>query len=229
MTGENKKKSKKIIWWSVGIVLAVIAVMAGVFVFLFVSVKPDFSASKISDMDYFTGARLTQQVLYRTLKSKKDSEVRSLKISNREMQSLMVLAENGESLLYLLTGRKPRINNGSNNIYKISYDKEVFSFRVKLTDTFCNMCFIGHGKVKLKYDNGKLDIDFLSLKIGRFELSENMKDRVEKSILEYLKNDPAFGIVRSSVKNVVFREHGNITVNYYPRRLRRHIGAAAVR
>ena len=221
----DKGKIRKIILWVIAIIFILIMSAIGIFGFVFVSVNPEFKAANLSENDYFAGARLTQNVLYRVLRSKNKNvnDVRVLKISNREMQSLMRIAENADALLYLVSGVKPDKPDGQNNIYKLDYDKGIFSFKVRLTDVWCNLCFIGHGQAKVKYSDGKLDIDFLSLKIGKFELSQKYKEQVKQYIYNYLKNEPAYDIVRSSVVKVDFVEYGNVRVYYMPYRLRNHV------
>lgn len=220
----DKSKIRKIILWLAVSIFVLIATAAGIFCFVFVSLKPDFKSADLSDSDYFTGARLTQNVLYRVLRSKDkpENDVRQLKISNREMQSLMRIAENADALMYIITGRKPANPDGKNTVYKLHYDNSVFSFKVRLTDVWCNMCFIAHGQAKIKFEKGKLDIDFISLKVGKFELSQNHKEQVKQYIYNYLKNEPAYDIVRSAVTKVEFVEYGNVRVYYMPYRLRNY-------
>lgn len=226
----DKSKIKKIILWAVAVIIILSILAVGVSGFVFVSINPEFKAEKLSDTDYFTGARLTQNVLYRVLRSKDkdENDVRVLKISNREMQSLMRIAENADALLYIITGRKSKNSEGKNNIYKLHYDRGIFSFKVRLTDVWLNMCFVGHGQAKLKFENGKLDIDFISLKVGKFELSQKRKEQVKQYIYNWLKNEPAYDIVRSAVLKVDFVEYGNVRVYYMPYRLRNHVKNAVM-
>ena len=142
------KKAAKITLWIVGGIFFIMLLSAAVFAFLFVSKDPEFAPAQLTDMDYFTGAKISQQVLYRTLKSKKSSELRSIKITNKEMSSLMNLAENGESLIYLITGKKPKFQQERNENYKISYNGGIYDFKIKLTDDWCNLCFVASGREK---------------------------------------------------------------------------------
>ncbi|MBR2722923.1 MAG: hypothetical protein IKB77_01205 [Lentisphaeria bacterium] len=224
----EKSKAKKIILWIAAVLVVLLLTAAALFFYLFVSISPDFKSAALSDSDYFAGARITQTVLYRAMRSKNETDVRELKISNREMHSLMRIAENADSLLYLITGAKPKMKDGKNNFYKLNYDKGVFSFKVRVRDLFGKMCFIGHGQAKLKYENGKLDISFISLKVGRYELSDAQKEKVKKYIFDYLKNNSTYSIVRSAVLKVDFVEYGNVKVWYLPYRLREHIKNAVI-
>ncbi len=224
----EKSKAKKIILWIIAVLAVLLLSTAALFFYLFVSISPDFKSAALSDVDYFAGARITQTVLYRAMRSQKETDVRELKISNREMHSLMRIAENADSLLYLITGAKPKMKDGKNNFYKINYDNGVFSFKVRLRDLFGKMCIVGHGQAKLKYENGKLDINFISLKIGRYELSDAKKEEVKKYIYDYLKNDSTYSIIRSAVLKVDFVEYGNVRIYYLPYRLREHIRSTVI-
>lgn len=219
----DKGKTKKVVLWSILIVVLLAVLLIGAFCFAFVSYNPQFKAASLSDSDYFAGARLTQSVLFKALRSKDEKEVRILKISNREMQSVMRLSENADTLLYLIGGVKPKTPDGKNTLYKLHYDKGVLHFRVRLTDVFLKMCLVGHGQAKIKYENGKLEIDFITLKVGRFELPEKYKQMVKDGIYSYLKENSVYDIVRSSVLKVDFVEHGNVRIYYLPHRLRRHV------
>ena len=82
---------------------------------------------KLNNLDYFAGVKVAQQGLYHTLRSKKPDEVKALKISAREMIAITRLIENGESILYFVTGKKSATGkNGVNDRYKISYNNGVF-------------------------------------------------------------------------------------------------------
>ena len=219
----NKMKKKtKIVLWTVAVLIFLLLSAAAVFCFLFVSVEPGLKASELTDREYFTGAKIVQQVLYRTLRSKNSSEVKVLKISNREMHSLMKLAENGDSLLYLITGAKPKFANGKNEFYNIDYDGGIYTFTVKLTDTFWNLCFVARGQMKVFYTQGKLNIEFVTLKIGRFELTDNLKEKVKEKIYSYLKNEAAYDVVRAAVLKVDYLKSGEVRISYYPYRLRKY-------
>ncbi len=213
--------NKTILWMSAAFIFCMIAA-AAVFCFVFVSVDPKLKASELTDREFFTGAKAVQNVLYRTLRSKKSSEVRTLKLSNREMQDVMKLTENGDSLLYLITGAKPKFENGKNEFYNIDYDRGIYSFTVKLTGTFCNLCFVARGQMKVFYIQGKLNIEFLTLKIGRFELTDNLKEKVKEKIYSYLKNEPAYDAVRAAVIKIDYAANGDVKISYYPYRLRKY-------
>lgn len=142
------------------------------------------------------------------------------------MQSLMRIFENADSLLYITTGRKPKSADGENNIYKLAYDRGVFFFKIRLTEPCMNLCFTGHGKAEIKYAKGKLDINFLTLRVGRFELPDKYKQMVKNHIYNYLKNNSVYDIVLSSVDKVDFVTHGNVRIHYRPNRLRKHVGNA---
>lgn len=216
------KKTAKIILWIVSVFIVLLMLSVGIFAYLFVSKNPEITPAKLNDMDYFTGAKISQQILYRTLKSKKSSEIRTIKINNGEMASLMNLAENGESLIYLVTGRKPQAQQGRNDVYKIFYDRGIYTFKVRLTDLWCNLCFVANGRAEIRYNNGKIDIRFLSLKLGRTELPQKYKEEVKKYIYDYLKNDRVYDAVRASVLKVEEQPGGGVKVYYYPYRLRKY-------
>ena len=212
------RKTIKTILWSI----LIAGILIGIFCFALVSRDPRLTPAVLNDADYFTGAKLTQNVLYRTLKSKNNSELRTLKISNREMQSLMNLAENGDSLLYLITGKHPHHENGKNEIYNIDYDRGVFNFTIKLTDNWLGLCFVASGQAGIAFNNGKLNIDFYSLKIGRTGVPGKCQEKIKKYIYEYLKNETAYDAVRASVRNIEFDKSGDVNIHYYPYRLRKY-------
>ncbi|MBR2509802.1 MAG: hypothetical protein IKB71_08650 [Lentisphaeria bacterium] len=216
------KKAAKITLWIVGGIFFILLLSAAVFAFLFVSKDPEFVPAQLTDMDYFTGAKISQQVLYRTLKSKKSSELRSIKISNKEMASLMNLAENGESLLYLITGKKPKFQQERNENYKISYNGGIYDFKLKLTDDWCKLCFVASGKAKIRYSSGRTEIDFLSLKVGRTELPQKIQQKIKEYIYRQLKNDSIYDAVRVAVLKVEYASNGDVKVFYYPYRLRKY-------
>lgn len=216
------KKAAKISLWTVGIILFLLLLGAAVFCYAFVSKDPEIVPAKLTEMDYFTGAKISQQILYRTLKSKNRYEIRSIKIRNEEMSSLMNLAENGESLLYIITGRTPKLQKDQNEIYKIAYERGVFSFKVKLTDTWCGLCFVASGSARVRYDNGKIDIQFISLKIGRAELPEKYQEKVKEYIYNYLKTDRVYDAVRASVLKIDTGSDGDVMIYYHPYRLRKY-------
>ena len=216
------KKTAKITLWTVAGFLFLLLLAAGVFCCAFVSYDPKITPAALSDMDYFTGARISQNILYRTLKSKTDSEIRNIKIRNNEMTSLMNLAENGEALLYLITGRKPAFMKDKNETYKVSYERGVYDFKVKLTGCWFNLCFVASGKARVAYSNGRTDIEFLSLKLGRTEMPVKIQEKVKKRIYAYLKNDRVYDVVRNSVQKIEYAPNGDVKVYYHPYRLRKY-------
>ncbi len=216
------KTAKNILLWSVIGIFIFLLLAAGIFTAVFTVKTPDFKPSALTDKDIFFGAKFTQNVLFQALKAKKQNELKVIRISNEEMKSAVKLAENGDSILYLITGIKPE-KKSNNNFYKVNYDSGLYTFIVKLTDSFLSRCFSAHGIASLQYENGKLDIDFISLKLGKVELSKKYKDKAEKYILSSLKNEPVYDIFRTSVKKIEYSENGNIKIYYYPYRLRKHI------
>ena len=216
------KTAKKILIWSTIGILIFLLLAVGIFTAVFTVKTPDFAPSSLTDKDIFFGAKFTQNVLFQALKSKKQNELKVIRISNEEMKSAVKLAENGDSILYLITGIKPEKKSNS-NFYKIKYDSGIYTFTVKLTDSFISRCFAADGIASVKYDNGKMDIDFISLKLGKIELPQKYKDKAEKYILSSLKNEPVYNIFRTSVKKIEYFENGNVKIYYYPYRLRKHI------
>ena len=113
------KTAKKILIWSIIGILVFALLAAGIFIAVFTQKTPDFSPSELNDNDMFFGAKFTQNILFQALRTKKKDDLKVIRISNEEMQSAVKLAENGESLLYLITGIKPERTDAANNLYKI--------------------------------------------------------------------------------------------------------------
>lgn len=217
-----KKKTKKILILTISVILGVVLIFGGTFLCLFASTEPDMKVSELTDKDYFVGAKVAQSILSRTLKSKNPNEKKTLRLKNDELQTLLRLAENGDSLLYLISGKQPQKKVSQSEQYKITYDRGVYNFTVKLTETCCGLCFTATGAVTFEYEDGEIDVDFLSLKVGRVEMPDSVKEKLEKRICDEAVKEAAFDIIREGVSKIEYHDDGSAVITYYPYRLRKY-------
>lgn len=222
-------RKAKIILISAAVVLLLAALTVFcVFYFAFLSDDPELKPAKLSDSTLLsesetaTGFTIAQKFIHRAKRSS-SSDKHIIKISNKEMQHIMRLAENGESLIYLITGIKPRKRDGINDFYNISYDKGVYKFCVKLDEKIMDRYLVVSGDMKIYQTNGEPDIRFGSFKVGKIEMPDFIREKVKRKIYSYLKNDNTYDVVRVSVDKLEYLPNGDVNVHYYPYQLKKKI------
>lgn len=189
------------------------------FLFAFGSFDPNFQLPTLQAKDSFVASKYVWNVVAAANKSKSPQELKTIKIAQDDLASLIRFAENGGSFLEII-GVKTPLPKSDFYRYRFGYNGSKINFIYQLTKPVIGICFLASGKISAEFDNNELSVNLSELKIGRVELPSAVRQKVVALALDEVKKQRDYATFCKIVEKININDTGDIVIVYHPYELK---------
>lgn len=232
MTGKKKKSKIRRRLIVAGCIMAGVTLLCMVFFAgMLLDAKRRFEPPTLSDEHFSEGVKVINRVLSHVMSSRDNNDVKSLVLSESEVNAVINLARNSKNFAALIMGAKPS-EDPENKDYMVEYKDgkfEVFyCVNTEVWTPFGSKVNLSVTAVPhISLDSEKIDV--LKASAGNFALPEGWTEEKLNEFLLKQKSNEAFQLARQIIVRTEVDDTGHFVVYYHPFKLRSMIVSSLMR